>query len=192
MTGTPFGAADVTIVPATTDRSEDILAAVSPGCWCMLPRFTEREMPEGREAKLLELAAGERPPGLLAYVNGTLAGWIGLGPIDLLPRLRRSTTLTNVDDLPVWSIVCFRVQRRFRGRGLMRLLVQSAVEHARSAGAPAIQAYPADTGSERNNPTSAYVGSVRLFEGEGFERIIATPATAGGFPRVLMRRYLTE
>jgi hypothetical protein len=41
---------------------------------------------------------------------------------------------------------------------------------------------------ERVDQTSAYVGTVRLFEAHGFERVLQTTGRSGGKPRWLLRR----
>lgn len=183
----PLAREDVSIWPATEDRFTDACAAVSPGCWCMLPRFGPKDTPDGREAKFKELLAGDVPPGLIAYVDGEVAGWLGFGPLELLPAVKNSQRLTQVDLAPAWTVVCFRIRRKHQGRGLARLLLQAAVDYVRKAGAPIIQAYPADTSDGRMNSTAAYVGTTTLFESEGFERITKTVATAANHPRWLMR-----
>lgn len=57
----PLAREDVSIWPATEDRFTDACAAVSPGCWCVLPRFGPKDTPDGREAKFKELLAGDVP-----------------------------------------------------------------------------------------------------------------------------------
>lgn len=182
--------AEVRIEPATS-RADDACAAVSPGCWCMIPRFPEREVskPE-REAKLRELCTDDDPPGLIAYVDGEVAGWIGFGSLEKLPSLRNSTRLTQVDDAPAWTIVCFRVGRRHQGRGLSRMLLEATIDFARERDVPLLQAYPADPPDGRMNSTNAYVGVASMFERYGFERVVTTPATSNNFPRILMRLRL--
>lgn len=187
---TPLAGEDVDIRPANKDRAADACLAVSPGCWCMIPRFAPRDMPGGREAKLRELLAGEVPPGLIAYVDGEVAGWLGFGPLELLPAVKNSKRLTQVDTAPAWTVVCFRIRRKHQGRGLARLLLRAAVDHVRQAGAPIIQAYPAETREGPMNSTAAYVGTTTLFESEGFERVTKTEATAANHPRWLMRLRL--
>ena len=44
---------------------------------------------------------------------------------------------------------------------------------------------------DRVDQTSAYVGTVRLFEAHGFERVLPTASRRGGKPRWLVRRNLT-
>jgi GNAT superfamily N-acetyltransferase len=93
----------------------------------------------------------------------------------------------QVDDLPVWSVWCFRVRAGHRGQGIARALLAGAVDYARVHGAPAVEGYPVDNGGERVDLTMAYVGTRTLFEGAGFSKVADTEAVSGGFPRVVMR-----
>jgi GNAT superfamily N-acetyltransferase len=102
-------------------------------------------------------------------------------------RLARSRTIPAVDDLPVWSIVCFLVRVGYRRRGLARALLQGAIHCAREHGAPAIEAYPVDPGAKRIDVGFAYVGTVPMFERAGFRRVVETDARSAGLPRWLMR-----
>lgn len=62
---------------------------------------------------------------------------------------------------------------------------------ARASGAIVIEGYPVEPGGARVDQTSAYVGTVRLFEAHGFERVLQTTGRRGGKPRWLVRRELT-
>ena len=87
--------------------------------------------------------------------------------------------------------MCFVVRTGYRKRGFMHELLDGAVEHARAHGAEVAEGYPADTGGERIDSISGYVGTVELFEQHGFERILLTTAHAGHRERWLMRRELS-
>lgn len=67
--------------------------------------------------------AGEIP-GLLAYVDDQPVGWCAVAPREAYPVLENSRTRRRVDDKPVWSVVCFFVARRFRGKGVARELLR--------------------------------------------------------------------
>lgn len=54
-----------------------------------------------------------------------------------------------------------------------------------------IEGYPVEAEGDRVDQTSAYVGTVRLFEPHGFERVLQTTGRTGGKPRWLVRRELT-
>ena len=76
--------------------------------------------------------------------------------------------------------VCFVVRAGYRKRGLMHHLLAGAVEHARAHGAEVVEGYPADTGPDRVDVISGYVGTVRMFEAAGFERAAETGGVSGG------------
>jgi GNAT superfamily N-acetyltransferase len=127
---------------------------------------------------------------LVAYEGDVPAGWVGLGPRVSMERLVRSRTIPRFDDLPVWSIVCFKVRVGHRRRGVARALLEGAIDYARSMGAPALEAYPIDADGARLDVAFSYVGFTSMFEAAGFERITETAAKSAGRPRILMRRVL--
>jgi GNAT superfamily N-acetyltransferase len=106
-------------------------------------------------------------------------------------RLVRSRTIPAIDDLPVWSIVCFLIRVGYRRRGVARALLRGAIECAREYHAPALEAYPIDPGGTRIDVAFGYVGILSMFEQEGFQRIVETSARSAGLPRWLMRLDFT-
>lgn len=166
-------------------------------CWCMYWRLRAKDMSASTTAanrdRLRALADGDRPPGLVALdVDGRAVGWVSLGPRTDFERLVRSRTIPSVDDAPVWSIVCFVVGRRERGRGIAKALLDAAIEYAREHGAPAIEAYPVDPGDGRVADWAAYRGTLALFRSAGFEVAGATTAVSGGRPTAIVRRSLRD
>ena len=162
-------------------------------CWCLSHRLDSRAHrslvgPE-RGEYMKQLVQRPVAPGVLAYQDGEVVGWAAVAPRSELP-VQRSRLIPHVDDLPVWTIFCVKVRPGHRKQGIAHHLVRGAVEHARREGAPAVEAYPADTGDERMDTTMAFVGTRRLFEAAGFTFAAPTDAVAGGFPRVLMRKDL--
>lgn len=137
-----------------------------------------------------QLCGEDPPPGLLAYLEGEPVGWCAVGPRASMGRLTRSRTIQQVDDLPVWSVICFVVKAGHRRRGVATRLLQEAVAFAASRGAPVIEGYPVDAEGSRINTTLAFVGTTALFEKAGFERIAETKATSAGRTRWIMRRDL--
>ena len=138
-----------------------------------------------------QLCSEDPPPGLLAYSDGKPVGWCAVGPRADMGRLTRSRTIQQVDDLPVWSVICFVVKAGHRRRGVATRLLEEAVAFAGLHGAPAIEGYPVDTEGTRINTTLAFVGTTALFGKVGFERIAETKATSAGRSRWIMRRDLT-
>jgi GNAT superfamily N-acetyltransferase len=192
MTSIPF-----TIRPATSDRFDDVATVLGPRnpdsavCWCLTYRLPSKENRalSGRERaqRVQELCARPIPPGVLAYDDGTVVGWCGVAPRAELHAFTHGRTIPHVDDLPVWSVWCFRVRGGHRGRGVAQALLEGAVEHARSHGAPAVEGYPVDNGDRKVDTTMAYVGTRAMFERAGFTKAADTTSTLNRFPRVLMR-----
>ncbi|MBB5789954.1 GNAT family N-acetyltransferase [Jiangella mangrovi] len=190
----------VRVHPATPDRWDDLRALLSPrgegadACWCLAWRLPSGEFGRmagpDREDRLRELVAAEPPPGLLAYVDDEPAGWCNVGPRTAMERLVRSTTIHAVDDLPVWSVVCFVVRTGYRRQGLAEELLHGAVEFAGAHGAPALEGYPVETGGARLSTALAYVGTTGMFERAGFRRVAGTDATSARRPRWVMRHDL--
>ncbi len=195
---TPSDAA-IEVHPLTAERWDDLVrlfdaTATTRNCACMYWRLTGGEFDRGwRERsngdRLRSLVEAGTPTGMLAYIEAQPVGWVGLGPRSDFRRVENSRTRRPVDDVPVWSIVCFYVSRKARGRGVTRALVEAAVDYAREQGAPAIEAYPIDGEGKPVNEASAYVGTLAMFEGAGFRVLRSTPRQTFG-SNVLVRREL--
>ena len=189
------GETPIEVVPATPDRWDDVVRILGRGgdvgCWCQAPRGIAlgygRSKPGARRVALREQLEEEPPAGMLAYVDGEVAGWCGFGVRTRLPRLERSKTIPKVDDAPVWSVLCFNVRPGFRRRGVAAALLQGVVEYARRSGAPGVEAYPIDPAGGRVDVSFGYVGVTPMFEKLGFERILETDAHSDRRPRILMR-----
>jgi len=109
-------------------------------------------------------------PGLIGYEDGVPVAWVSLGPRDDFPKLRRSPIMKPVDDLPVWSIVCFFVDRDTRGRGLAARMLDAAIDFARAQGARLIEAYPVDADTQRD-PDSMFFGAKSMYDRAGFREV---------------------
>ena len=186
----------IEVVPATPDRWDDVVTILGSGseqgCWCQAPRGREAGRPDKgpdlRPRLLREQLAEDPPAGLLAYLDGTVVGWLGFGRRDRLPRLQRSRTIPAVDDQPVWSVLCFNVRPGYRRRGVATALLDGLVDYAERSGAPGVEAYPIDPGGRRVDTSFGFVGMTGWFERAGFERIVETDAHSAGRTRMLMRR----
>jgi len=176
----------LTIRPATLENwhaLEDLFGkcGASNGCWCMYWRLgaAYRGRAERNKAALRELVATGPPPGLLAFDGELAVGWCQLTPRAALPYLERFRPLRRTDDSPVWAISCFFVRKGYRRRGVATALLRAAVKAARSANAPALEAYPSHPKKTKN----VYTGPLSLFLGAGFTIV----ASRGG-PRSIVRR----
>jgi len=185
----------IEVVPASPDRWADVVTLLGGsddrGCWCQAPRGRAvgygASDPGARREALREQLEEDPPAGMLAYVDGEVAGWCGFGPRPSLPRLKRSRTIPKVDDLPVWSILCFNVRVGYRRHGVAAALLAGVVEFARRSGAPGVEAYPIDPEGGRVDTGFGYVGVTPMFEKAGFRRVVETSAHSDRRPRILMR-----
>lgn len=167
------------------------------GCWCQYWRQSSGDYSRGEpgsgERNLHDQVDAAAPaPGVIAYVDGEPAGWCGFGPRTAMERLVRSRTIPKVDDVPVWSIVCFKVRVGFRRQGVSRALLDGAIGYARDHGAPVVEAYPIDPEGQRLDVAFAYVGFTGVFEAAGFRRVTETAAHSARRTRWLMRLDLAE
>lgn len=179
--------------PATPDRWRDIVKLFGPrgvcaGCWCMWPRLTSAEFRRGAGAPnrraLQRLVRAGRRPGLLAYAAGEPVGWCALAPRTEYRRLETSRVMAPVDDRPVWSVVCFFVNREWRGRGLTVKLLGEAARYAAAQGARLLEGYPTDPRS-RQSAAFVWTGLASAFETAGFREVARRSPT-----RPIMRRAL--
>ena len=198
----PVAAGELRIRPLTPQLMDDLKQVLSggwgSGCWCMFPRLTaaeERALPgtgggsERRRLAMTRLAGRRRAPGLLAYLDGEVVGWIATAPRGELSRVDKSKATPRVDDVDVWVVPCITVRKKARGRGVARALIEAAVDYAARHGAPAVEAY-ARAGGGRVRDDFAFFGTEALFRQVGF-RVIRKPLP--GMPknwtsRVTMRR----
>lgn len=151
-------------------------------CWCMYWRIGNdyRKRPRGEnKAAFCELVRNGPPPGLLAFDGNLAVGWCQLTPRADLPWLDQTWRLKRVDDVPVWSLSCFYIRKGYRKKDVTSALIAAAIETARKAAAPALEAYPLDADL---TPSTSHTGYVSTFKRAGF-KIVARHVP----PRPIMR-----
>ncbi|MFC1853466.1 GNAT family N-acetyltransferase [candidate division CSSED10-310 bacterium] len=142
------------------------------GCWCMYWRITRSQFekqqgPENREA-MREIVNSGEIPGILAYFENRPIGWCAIAPRENYSSLNRSFVLKRIDDLPVWSIVCFFIDKKYRGRGIGLFLIHAAIDYVRREGGEVIEAYPTRPRKGSLPPVSSYMGLPGIFSKAGF------------------------
>ncbi|MDQ3148712.1 MAG: GNAT family N-acetyltransferase, partial [Chloroflexota bacterium] len=143
---------------------------------------------KSREELLREQMEGGPPsPGYLAYLDGLPVGWVGVSIRTETPRLMQSRKIPAIDDLPVWSIGCFRIRPGHRRRGIAKALLDGVIADARRLGAPGVEAYPIDPEGRRVEVGAGFVGIASMFDAVGFRRVLLTDAHSGHLPRHLVR-----
>jgi GNAT superfamily N-acetyltransferase len=196
---TTGGAETVRIVPLTPERWADVAGLFGEGgdpktCWCMYWRLRSKEWSLGNARKVRDgfhrLVDKDRDPapGLLAFREDRAVGWVSVGPRTDFGRLEHSRVRPRLDDLDVWSIVCFVVSKTERGRGLTAQLLEAAMNYAIKRGAPALEAYPVDSGEGRVPAALGYTGLLSTFEAAGFKVVREISSPRSTVRRVIVRR----
>jgi len=154
-------------------------------CSCMRWRMTSTEFHAstraGRASNLKAMVAAGTPVGVLAYRGDDPVGWCSIAPRETYQGLERYRALPRLDDQPVWSVVCFYVDRRERHSGITLGLLRAAIAYAQSLGAGIIEAYPVEPAAR----LYTYMGSPSIFRKAGFRDV-----TPRGQARRVMR-YLS-
>jgi predicted GNAT family acetyltransferase len=162
---------NLTFTPVTSENVAAFEALFSsPGaphfCWCMVWRRTteesHRHKPADRKQQMMQrIAAAGAPIGLIAYDNGEPAGWVSIAPRDTYRNLGGPPAKPDEN---IWSIACFYVPRKRRGRGTVRELIAGAIAHAKNNGATIVEAYPVPPDA----PSYRFMGFIPLFAAAGF------------------------
>ncbi len=161
--------------PVTLDRWADLKTFFeshgNPNyCWCMKWRLRSAEFGQlkspARRDKLAALVNTNAPVGVLAYRQGIPVGWCSIAPRETYALLEHSTTLKRIDDMPVWSVVCFFVAPNERRKDLPVGLLTAAVTYAVSRGATVIEGYPVAP-----DQSYRFMGSPTIFKRAGFHEV---------------------
>jgi GNAT superfamily N-acetyltransferase len=164
----------------TPERWDDLERLFGPsgaygGCWCMWWRVKrsdfEANQNAGNKRSFKAVVKKGPPPGLLACEGNEPVGWCAVGPREDYPVLQRSHVLKPVDDVPVWSVTCFFIEKHHRRSGVAGKLLKAAVDLAKKEGAVAIEGYPVAPKKDSMPDPFAFTGVPKLFEKAGFREI---------------------
>ena len=179
--------------PLTPERWSDFEKLFGPkgacaGCWCtywILKRseYNRLRIDDGTKKIFRKIVNKGIPPGILAYDGNDAIGWCAIQPRENYPVLENSRVLKPVDDKPVWSIVCFYIQSKYRKYGLTTALIKEATSFAKSKGAKIIEGYPVEPKKE-TAPVFIYTGIASAFLKAGFKEVLRRSGT-----RPIMRYY---
>jgi GNAT superfamily N-acetyltransferase len=170
----------LTFHPLTPDRWDDFERLFGErgacgGCWCMWWRLKrslfEKQKGAGNKRAMKAIVRKGDVPGIIAYAGKEPVGWCAVAPREDYGTLERSRILKPVDDQPVWSVVCFFVERAHRGSGVSVELLKAAVAHAKRHGARIVEGYPVEPKQDRMPDAFAWFGLASAFERAGFEEV---------------------
>jgi len=145
------------------------------GCWCMSWRLKKSEFDKnkGKGNKILmrKLVNSKRETGILAYIKQEPVGWCSVAPRDDFIRLNNSRVLGKVDDNPVWSIVCFFINKKYRRQGLSTQLLKSVIAYYKKKKIKILEGYPSEPYSENIPAAFAWTGFPSAFTKAGFKEV---------------------
>jgi hypothetical protein len=155
------------------------------GCWCTHFRLApplrrQNDRQHNKDIIKARIEAGP-PPGLLAFRLGEAVGWMQIGPRADVPEWNNAgrgsapVDPAHAQDPGVWAISCFFIRANARRSGLTHVLVAGGIGFARENGARLLEACPMDQ-SRDTRSIGLFVGSSRVFEKAGFERIVERKA----------------
>jgi GNAT superfamily N-acetyltransferase len=182
---------DVQIRPVTPDQHDDVMHyfdlvayADNPKwsrCYCMerlVDDYDNRTKVQNR-ADRSRLLRSARANGLVAYRLGRVVGWCHAAPKSELPNLEGGR------EADVGAIVCFVVAPDSRRQGIATELLEAAVEHLRSRGMRAVEAYPVTGEIDRARWAAInYLGPLSMYQKAGFE-VVARQADSCTVRRAL-------
>ena len=159
------------------------------GCWCMFWRMRRGERYEDvkgprAKARFKGLVKRGKVHGILAFHEGEPVGWCAFERRTELPRLDRSPSLKVVDADRVWSVPCFFVNARWRGRGVAAQMLAAAENALVARGAEIVEGYPVKVG-QRLPAAFAYTGVTSMFDACGFAVAEARPKGKQRYRKVL-------
>lgn len=140
-------------------------------CYCMERLVEDRESrtKEQNRADRSRLLRSAQANGLVAYRLGRVVGWCHASPKSELLHVSGERAAD------VGAIVCFVVAPDSRRQGVATELLDAALEHLRSRGMRAVEAYPWGGPPDRERwPQINYRGPLSMYEKAGFE--IVTPS----------------
>jgi GNAT superfamily N-acetyltransferase len=152
------------------------------GCYCMYfpvggrldGEWGNRTWQENRADQSTRITSGDTT-GVVAYVDGKLAGWC-----NATVRSQFRSLATGSGDEKVGSVVCFAIAPPYRAHGVAGHLLDGAISLLWSMGYTRIEGYPVAQPSDRER---AFPGSLELFRSRGFEVVSEDPLVVAMTPQ---------
>ena len=148
-------------------------------CWCMYYRLSKSDYVEGKtedsnKEAMQNLVIENKPTGILAFYEGQPIAWCAFAPREDFIKLDRSRVHKRIDDLPVWSIPCFFIDKAFRRQGVTVELLKGVISYAKENNISIIETYPTIPTTESLPDSFAWIGLYKSFERAGFEIVDRT------------------
>ncbi|MBM4171550.1 MAG: GNAT family N-acetyltransferase [Ignavibacteria bacterium] len=159
------------------------------GCWCMWWRIKrsdyEKNKGAGNKRKMKKLVGENSVPGVLVYSCKDVIGWCSVAPREEFPVLNNSRVLKKIDEEKVWSIVCFFIDKNFRGLGKSVDILKGVIDYVQKRNGKIIEGYPVEPKNKKMPAVFAWTGFASAFRKAGF-----TEAARRSDTRPIMRYYI--
>jgi GNAT superfamily N-acetyltransferase len=168
---------ELRIYPLTKSRWKDFEKLFGErgacgGCWCMWWRLNRSDFNKskgsGNKKKMKTLVNDGIVPGVLVYYHNKIIGWCSVAPREQFSVLENSRILKKIDEEKVWSIVCFFVDRKYRGLGISVEVIKSVVEYLMKKKVKIIEGYPVEPKKDDLPTVFAWTGFASAFRKAGF------------------------
>lgn len=140
------------------------------GCWCMYYHITHgwstRTYEQNKNEKK-ELVLKGKTHGLILYNDGEPIGWCQYGTPDELPRIDQKKSYKHPKNF--WRLTCFFIDKRYRGKGISKLILEAALKHMKKRKVRMVEAYPIDTSRGKFRSAVLWPGTLKLFQSAGFQ-----------------------
>lgn len=155
--------------------------------WRLKRSEFEQQKGTGNKATMKAIVDSGEIPAILAFIQGQPVACCSVAPREKFPAIERSRILKKVDELPVWSISCFFVEKNNRRKGLIVQLLRAAIGYVKSRGGKALETYAVEPKKDRMPDVFAWTGLASAFKKAGFIECARRSET-----RPIMRFYIDE
>lgn len=159
-------------------------------CWCMYFRlkkddFVEGKQNDGNKSRMKELVWENKPTGILGIYDGQAIGWCAFAPREDHLKLENSRVHKRIDNMQVWSVTCFFIEKNFRRMGISVAMLKGLIDIAGKQKIKVIEAYPTIPTKEKLPDSFAWIGLYKSFERAGFKIVDNTSKN-----RPMVRYYI--
>ncbi|MFA5139869.1 MAG: GNAT family N-acetyltransferase [Elusimicrobiota bacterium] len=147
------------------------------GCWCMWWRVEKggrlwtRCKGAVNRSSLQRLIKQGKVHSMLAFEGEEPVGWCSFGPRESFPRLETVKALRRPFGKTTWSVVCFFIPSRYRGKGVATGLLKAATNRAFELGATEVEGYPVVPKMKPMPAAFAWTGVPALFKKCGYREL---------------------
>ncbi len=122
---------------------------------------------EHNAAEAMQAIKDGKMHGYLAFDGDTCIGWCCADSADQFIRIKTEMQPV-IEGKKVGSVLCYVVRPEYRGQGVARLLLKSAVEDFKKMGYDAVLTLPVDI---KDDLQKRYRGTLHMYQEMGFEKI---------------------